>query len=84
MVRVMVRVRVSVRVRARGMVPGGTGPIGFAKHRSWGVLNYDAVHLARGPLTHYTIPILPQFFFSSFPLVSDAAIGSALLGTTPV
>ena len=35
------------------MVLAATGPIGFPKRRSGGVLNYDAVHLVRGPLTHY-------------------------------
>ena len=57
---IRVRVRVSVRVKVRGVVPAGTGPIGFAKHRSVGILNYGAVHLARGPLTHYTVIIFAR------------------------
>ena len=28
--------------------------MGFAKHQSRGVLNREPVHLARGPLMHYT------------------------------
>ena len=36
------------------MVLAGTGPTGFPQRRSLGVLNYDAVHFVRGPLTHYT------------------------------
>ena len=42
-----------VMVRVRGVVLAATGPIGFPKRRSGGVLNYDAVHLVRGPLMHY-------------------------------
>ena len=51
---VRVRVRVSVRVTViRRVVPAGTGPIDFGKHRFWGALNYDAAHLAQGPLMHH-------------------------------
>ena len=38
-----------------GSHPAGTGPNGFERRRSWGVLNYDVAHLARVLLTHDSI-----------------------------
>ena len=43
---------VLVRVRFKGVVLAGTSPMRF-ENVDTGVLNYDAVHLVRGRLTHY-------------------------------
>lgn len=59
-------VRVSVGTRVRGVVPAANGPVGFEKHRPWGVSNYDdAVPQVRGPPTHgppthYRGPFCPK------------------------
>ena len=71
-------VTVGDRDRVKGVVPAKTGPIGVAKHRIYGVLSYDAVHLARDLLTHYSIfnTDMTMYLYSEFERYSG--VGSSL------